>query len=123
MNVFVESLDFIGAHGLYEHERKEGRKFSVDLLVNVDTNLSDASSYDEIHETVDYRKLAEIILEVGQGSSSVSLIETLAGNMLDLVFERFASVSYAKITVRKKATGVPGDPKWVGVKMRRERHV
>lgn len=120
MNVFVESLDFIGAHGLYEHERKEGRKFSVDLLVNIDTNPT--CQTDDIDETIDYRKLAEIILEVGQGES-VSLIETLAGNILDLVFERFSSVSNAKITVRKKATGVPGDPKWVGVKMRRERHV
>ncbi len=120
MKVFIESLEFIGAHGLYEHERAEGRKFSVDLLVKLDTNSN--TSKDEIDETVDYRKLANIILKVGQGES-VSLIETLANAMLDMVFERFSTVRYASVCVRKKATGVPGDPKWVGVKIRRKRHV
>ena len=112
MHVFVESLTFTGRHGVYEEERRDGRRFCVDLEV-----VTDAASDDQIGQTVDYRGLAECILEVGQGDS-VELIETLASRILDRVFARFA-VRRADITVRKKATGVPGDPEWVGVRLHR----
>ncbi len=117
MNIFVESLEFIGAHGVYDHERDEGRKFSVDLLVKVEAK---GEAADDIDETVDYRKLAEIILEVGHGES-LSLIETMARLIIDSVMQRFKTVTFATVTVRKKATGVPGDPKWVGVKIEKKR--
>ncbi|MEZ4460306.1 MAG: dihydroneopterin aldolase [bacterium] len=86
--------------------------FCVDLEV-----MTDDASTGQIGQTVDYRGLAECILEVGHGRS-VELIETLATHILDRVFARFA-VQHAAITVRKKATGVPGDPEWVGVRLHR----
>lgn len=112
MHVFVEGLTFTGRHGVYEEERRDGRRFCVDLRVEVP-----AAPRDLIGDTVDYRGLAECILSVGLGPS-VELIETLASRILDAVFSRFA-VSHAEVTVRKKATGVPGDPEWVGVREER----
>ena len=118
MRIFVENLEFVGAHGVYEGERREGRRFRVDLSVDV----ADGSGIteDRISETIDYRDLAEVITEVGRGES-VRLIESLADRMLDRIFERFDRVDRAEVTVRKFAPGVPGSPQSVGIEMARSR--
>lgn len=116
MEIFVEGLEFVGAHGVYEEERVEGRRFRVDFLVQ--TSRDQSSSSDDLEETIDYRGLADIILEVGKGPSCF-LIERLAGEILDKTFERYNTIERAKVTIRKYATGVPGDPDCVGVSLER----
>lgn len=118
MQIFVESLQFVGQHGIYEEEQRDGRRFQVDL--SVDVYERDADSADEIDTTVDYRGLAEIVHHHGT-ETSVKLIETLGANILDDVFDTFGDVRSADLTIRKYATGVPGDPEWVGITMSRER--
>ncbi len=117
MKIFVEQLEFVGRHGVYEEERREGRRFQVDLEVETDTG--DAQQTDKLAKTVDYRGLAEIIVDVGRGES-FRLIERLAEEMLARVFDRFDGVDHALITIRKFASGVPGSPAAVGVTL--ERH-
>ena len=117
MIVFVENLEFIGKHGVYENERRDGRRFKVDFSVE----LPPAGS-DHINETIDYRALAEIVIEIGAGPS-VKLVETLGEQMIATVFERYPEVEEAEVTIRKKATGVPGAPEWVGVSLARVRDV
>jgi dihydroneopterin aldolase len=118
MKIFVEKLEFVGHHGVYEEERREGRRFQVDLTVEL--SAPKAVETDDIRDTVDYRGLADVILEVGEGPSC-HLIEHLAEKMLDGVLDRFAPVQHAELTVRKFATGVPGAPASVGIEMARAR--
>ena len=115
MKVFVEGLSFTGRHGVYEEERRDGRLFCVDLSVDIDFG-----GQDTITSTLDYRGLAECILNIGNGPS-VDLIETLGERIVNLVFERFPEVSHADMKIRKKATGVPGNPEWVGMQLSRSR--
>lgn len=118
MKIFVEKLEFVGHHGVYEEEQREGRKFQVDLTVELASPR--AVETDDIRDTVDYRGLADAVLEVGEGPSC-HLIEHLGEKMLDGVFERFPRVRHAELTVRKFATGVPGAPESVGIEMARAR--
>jgi 7,8-dihydroneopterin aldolase/epimerase/oxygenase len=118
MEIFVEKLEFVGYHGVYEEERRDGRRFRVDVRVEVDR--PDAAHSDELDQTVDYRGLAEVVLAVGEGES-YQLIERMGDEILDRLFERFGAVTAADLTIRKFATGVPGAPHSVGIRMRRER--
>jgi dihydroneopterin aldolase len=118
MQIFVEGLKFVGTHGIYDEEQRDGRRFLVDLVVDVGPRAN--QSADAIDTTVDYRGLADIVHRHGT-ETSVKLIETLGDNILSEVFERFDSVSAADLTIRKYATGVPGDPEWVGISMSRQR--
>jgi dihydroneopterin aldolase len=118
MKIFVEQLEFVGPHGVYEEERREGRRFQVDLAV--DTRTDDARRTDALDKTVDYRGLAEIVVAVGRGES-FKLIERLAEEILGRVFEAFGDVEHASITIRKFASGVPGSPGAVGVTLERHR--
>ncbi|MFB6263410.1 MAG: dihydroneopterin aldolase [Bradymonadaceae bacterium] len=113
MEIFVEDLRFVGHHGVHEDERREGRQFRADLRVVIDRRTQRGA--DAIESTVDYRRLAEIVVEVGEGRS-YKLIERLAEQMLDTVFERFPRVERAELTLRKYTRGVPGAPESVGVR-------
>ncbi len=118
MRIFVENLEFVGAHGVYEEERVEGRRFKVDLEVEVSD--AESSVTDDLGDTLDYRELAGIVVEVAQGPSR-ALIEKLAGKILTIVFARCPQVKWARVRIKKAATGVPGNPEYVGVELERTR--
>ena len=118
MKIFVENLEFVGHHGVYEEEQREGRQFLADLVVELDS--PDAVETDDIDDTVDYRGLADTILEIGRGPSC-HLIERLGERMLEGLFDRFVRIRHAELTLRKFATGVPGAPESVGITMEQER--
>jgi dihydroneopterin aldolase len=116
--ILVRNLRFHGMHGVYEEERIEGRRFEVDLTARALTARAGAT--DELQETVDYRDLATCAVEVMTGRSHY-LIEALAEEIAALVLQRCVPVSEIEVAVRKWATGVPGDPEWVGVTIVRAR--
>ncbi|MFB6351309.1 MAG: dihydroneopterin aldolase [Bradymonadaceae bacterium] len=118
MKIFVENLKFVGHHGVYDEEQREGRQFRADLTVELEE--PPAVDTDDIEDTVDYRGLADTLLEVGRGPSC-HLIEHLGDRMLTHLFERFPRIRRASLTLRKFATGVPGAPESVGLTMERTR--
>ena len=120
MEIFVEGLEFKGYHGVYEEERRDGRQLKIDLAVEVEEETSAKS--DELEETLDYRRLAEIVTEVVEGPSRY-LVEKLAGEILARTLEQYPEVQEATVRVRKKAPDVVGQPRWVGVELRRSRRV
>lgn len=119
MRIFIEGLEFVGPHGVYDEERREGRRFRVDLAVALQ-HAAQGRTSDELEDTLDYRALASLVLEVGQGPS-VALIERMGELILARLFAEHPGVSQAELTIRKFATGVPGEPECVGVSFTRER--
>ena len=61
MRIELQSLVVFGRHGYLEEERRLGQRFLVDLWVDVRGSASDT---DRIEDTVDYRRLAELVREV-----------------------------------------------------------
>lgn len=117
--ILVEDLEFLAYHGVYDEERAEGRRFRVDVEVDVPA-LVQAGATDDLAETLDYREVAGVVEEVFTGPS-VQLIERLAEEVCGRLLARLASVVTVRLTIRKAATGVPGDPRWVGVRVARHR--
>jgi dihydroneopterin aldolase len=118
MLITVHKLEFLGRHGVYDEERRQGRRFQVDLTVRIQRPTS--SNPDALATTLDYRELSRIILTVGHGPS-MNLIEHMAEQILDQVLLSQPLVEWGRVRVRKFATGVPGDPQWVGVEIERDR--
>jgi len=114
--LLVNGLTFVGPHGYYAHEREEGRRFRVDLAVELSTARPGGS--DALADTVDYRAFAEIVLEVGHGPSH-KLIESMAEQMCALILARHP-VEAVELRLIKYADGVPGAPESVGIEIRRE---
>lgn len=116
--IHIRGLHVVAPHGVYQEERDEGRSFTVDL--DAFLGVADAGQNDALAQTVDYRDLSTAILKVLNGPSR-SLIEALAEEITTEILNTVAPVQRVRVTVWKRALGVPGDPERVGVTIDRHR--
>jgi dihydroneopterin aldolase len=90
-------LECWGHHGVFDHERREGQKFLVDLVLGFDT--SPAAADDDLSRTVDYGSLATAV-KAAVEQDPVDLIETLAQRIADVCLTD-ARVEWARVTIHK----------------------
>lgn len=76
--IVLSGIAAIGRHGVFDHERRDGQRFEVDVVLHVDTRA--AAAGDDLSRTVDYGQLAVAVGEVIRGEP-VQLIETLAARV------------------------------------------
>ena len=97
----IRGIEAFAHHGVYDFERRDGQRFSVDLVLGVDTRPAAAS--DDLQDTVDYGSLVARV-KAAVESDPVDLIETVAERIsgVCLLDNR---VEWAKVTVHK-----PGAP-------------
>lgn len=79
--ISLRGLRVRGHHGVFEHERRDGQDFIVDVDLDVDT--AHAAASDELADTIDYGDLAVRLADVIAGPP-VNLLETLAGRLADV---------------------------------------
>lgn len=101
--IVVTGIRGTGFHGVFEHERREGQEFSVDVCLDVST--STAAGSDDLADTVDYGQVAMAVhaLIVGE---PVDLVETLAERIAGACLA-FAGVQRVEVTVHKPHAPIP----------------
>jgi dihydroneopterin aldolase len=97
VTIELAGIVVFGHHGYLEEERRLGQRFLVDVEVDVDDV---ATRSDRIEDTVDYRRIAQLVREVFTGDERL-LLEALAGATADRILERFHEVRSARVRVRK----------------------
>jgi dihydroneopterin aldolase len=115
--IALTGLRVRGFHGVFEHERRDGQDFVVDVVLEVSTAVAAAS--DDLSDTVHYGELAERLAAVVAGKR-VNLLETLVARLAEacLVDPR---VDAATVTVHKPQAPIPLVFDDVSVTIRRER--
>jgi 7,8-dihydroneopterin aldolase/epimerase/oxygenase len=93
----VLGLEAWGHHGVFEHERREGQTFVVDLTLGLDT--AQAAASDHLRDTVDYGSLVAAVKNAVE-ADPVDLIETLAQRLADVCL-RDSRVEWVRISVHK----------------------
>ena len=113
----LRGLTVRGHHGVFEHERRDGQDFVVDITVWID--LTAAAASDELADTVDYGVLAQRAADVVAGPPR-NLIETVAAEIADGVMadERLHAV---EVVVHKPDAPIPLTFSDVAVVARRSR--
>jgi len=113
----LRGLRVRGHHGVFDHERRDGQDFVVDVTVWLDLRAAAAS--DDLADTLDYGTLAQRAAAVVAGPPR-QLIETVAGEIADdvIVDERVHAV---EVVVHKPAAPIPLDFADVAVVARRSR--
>ncbi|WP_374928531.1 2-amino-4-hydroxy-6-hydroxymethyldihydropteridine diphosphokinase [Kytococcus sedentarius] len=117
----LEGVRARGHHGVFEHERRDGQDFVVDLVAQLPVG---AGGDDEITATLHYGEAAEALVEVLTGEP-VDLLETLAERLLDAV-ERLPGGSACprlEVTVHKPGAPITVPFTDVSVTAVRERRV
>ena len=115
--ITLTGLAVFGHHGVFDHEKREGQTFVVDVTLWLD--LSAAAAADDLSGTVHYGELATLAADIISGPPR-DLIETVAGQIADQVMRRY-SVFAVEVTVHKPSAPIPMDFADVAVTIRRSR--
>jgi dihydroneopterin aldolase len=104
---FTDQLTLTGLkaaafHGVYDHERRDGQVFIIDVTVHLD--LSPAASGDDLGQTIHYGELAEEIVTAVE-RDPVDLIETVAQRIADLVLAH-EPAQLVQVTVHKPSAPI-----------------
>src|SRR5437867_8156734 len=96
--ILLEGIRFHGFHGMTRMEREIGVRYSVDVEMTAD--LSSAARSDRMADTIDYRKVHRLVVEIGR-RESYKLIETLSAHLAEEVLKQFP-VERVRVLVRKE---------------------
>ena len=115
--ITLTGLRVRGYHGVFEHEKRDGQDFLIDVTVWMD--LTAAAASDDLTQTMHYGELAERVAAIVAGEPR-DLIETVAGDIVDevLMDERVREV---EVTVHKPSAPIPLSFQDVAVTVRRGR--
>ncbi|BAX95826.1 7,8-dihydroneopterin aldolase [Mycobacteroides stephanolepidis] len=113
----LRGLKVFGYHGVFEHERRDGQEFSVDITVWLD--LDTAAATDQLTDTLDYGELAQRAAAIVSGPPR-NLIESVAGAIADDVMTD-ARVHAVEAVVHKPDAPIPLTFSDVAVVARRSR--
>lgn len=113
----LRGLTVRGNHGVYDHERRDGQDFVIDITVWLDLDAAAAS--DDLTDTVDYGGLAQRAADIVTGPAR-NLIETVAAEIAEDVMadER---IHATEVVVHKPQAPIPLTFSDVAVVARRSR--
>ena len=103
--VAVLGIAGTGHHGVFDHEKRDGQPFVVDVTLAVDTRA--AAAADDLARTVNYGEVAAAVLAVIEGPA-YDLVETVAQQVADacLAFDGVVAVEVA-VHKPEAPVGVP----------------
>lgn len=118
--LLIERLEFQGHCGITDAERESSQTIAVDLELEYQGDRGRIAAHTgEIAHAVDYAKVVERVIAIGEGEQ-YKLLETLAERVASMVFAEFP-VSSIHLWVRKVAPPVSHIRGSVGVRMDRTR--
>jgi dihydroneopterin aldolase len=113
----LRGLRVRGFHGVFEHEKRDGQDFVVDITVWMD--LAPAAASDDLADTLHYGELAERAAAVVAGEPC-DLIETVSARIADDVITD-PRVQAVEVVLHKPQAPIPLDFADVAVVARRSR--
>lgn len=115
--ITLSGITAIGHHGVFEHEKRNGQPFVVDVVLYTDIRTAETS--DDVADTAHYGELAERI-KAGITAGPYNLIEKLAGQLATMVLAEF-DVAAVDITVHKPQAPIEVPFGDVSIHIHRER--
>ncbi|MGF2949074.1 dihydroneopterin aldolase [Microbacterium alcoholitolerans] len=115
--ISLTGLTVFGYHGVFDHERRDGQEFRIDLTLGL--SLAAAAASDDVADTVHYGELADRVAAIVAGEP-VNLVERLAARIADAVLED-DRVENVTVTVHKPHAPIAQTFSDVAVTLRRGR--
>jgi dihydroneopterin aldolase len=113
----LRGLRVRGHHGVFEHEKRDGQDFVVDVTVWMD--LAPAAASDDLADTLHYGELAERAAAIVAGEPC-DLIETVSARIADDVLTD-PRVQAVEVVLHKPQAPIPLEFADVAVVARRSR--
>ena len=97
----LKNMQFYGYHGVYDHEKKIGAPFEVDVEITKPFNK--AASSDDVDLTVNYDSVFKLVNKIVT-NSKYNLIETLAEKIANKILSEH---ELDKVLVRVRKPNAP----------------
>ena len=107
----LDQMEFRAFHGVYEEERKQGNRFTVDL--EVDYPFEEDALRDDLGYTLDYQSLYAITKKIMDVPSN--LLEHLSMRIAEDVKNAFPQVNSVTVSVAKYNPPIGGECKSASV--------
>lgn len=107
-----------GNHGVFDHEKRDGQDFLVDVTVWLE--LAQAAETDKLADTLDYGELAKRVAAI-VGGPSRDLIETVATEAAEDLMRWDPRLHAVEVTIHKPNAPIPLTFADVAVTVRRSR--
>ncbi|GAA2005700.1 dihydroneopterin aldolase [Nakamurella flavida] len=101
--IALTGLRVFGRHGVFEHERRDGQEFVVDVTLWFDASAAAAS--DDVTDTIHYGEIAQLAADVVAGPPA-NLIEVVGARIADAIMDGYP-VHAVEVTVHKPAAPIP----------------
>ena len=115
--VKLENIKAYAHHGCLPQETDIGSDYLVN--VSVKTDLSKASTSDQLKDTVDYVHINKIVKQ--EMAIPSKLLEHVAKRIIDRIFSELPTVDKAKVSVSKINPPINGDVEQVTVSLNKKR--
>lgn len=99
----LTGMKFHARHGVFDHERKVGGEYVVDLTLRLES--VNAVFTDHLEDSIDYAEVIQTVRDVMETPSS--LIERVAGRIAEELLARFATIETGTVSVTKLRPPVP----------------
>ncbi|WP_298251940.1 dihydroneopterin aldolase [uncultured Arthrobacter sp.] len=116
-SVTLRGITATGHHGVFDHERRDGQPFVVDLVLHLD--LQPAGTGDDLARTAHYGEVADHVHAI-IGGEPFELIEALAETIAAAVLGTYP-VAAVDVTVHKPQAPITVPFDDVAVTLRRSR--
>jgi 7,8-dihydroneopterin aldolase/epimerase/oxygenase len=111
----IEGMEFYAFHGYFEAEKIVGNRFLVNLAI--ETDCEKAAQSDRLEDALNYQSVYQMIYEEMQKPSS--LLENVAGRILNRLYDEFEIISKAKVKISKMNPPMGGQIEKVSVTLKR----
>jgi 7,8-dihydroneopterin aldolase/epimerase/oxygenase len=112
--VKIRNVEFQANHGATAGERRSARRFQVDVDLTFD--MSRALESDRLTDTINYKDVCEVIVEIGT-SRPYKLLERVAAAMMAAIHDRWPRATVL-LELRKLHPPCPGNPDYTAVQIR-----
>lgn len=96
--IILKDLGFYGYHGVFAEEARLGQRFFIDLELG--TDLRAPATTDDLSTGISYAEVYEVVKAAFE-MPRMNLLEAVAQNIVDAIFEAFQGVSWVVIRLRK----------------------
>ena len=96
--IILKDLGFYGYHGVFAEEAKLGQRFFVDLELG--TDLTAPAMTDRLSTGISYADIYDVVKGAFE-TRRMKLLEAVAQNIVDAIFEAFPGVTWVIIRLRK----------------------
>jgi len=116
--IILKDLGFYGYHGVFAEEATLGQRFFIDLELGVD--LSEPAATDRLSTGISYSDIYDVVKAAFE-TQRMKLLEAVAGNIVEKLFETFLSVNWIVIRIRKPEAPIAMVRGEAGIELHRQR--